>query len=220
MCTVSIVMIGKEKKFTRAKDEANEYGALWTMPLVLPLVFFFFDSFYSVTFFFCSGLSSLSLLVLVLRFFSSSSVFVRLCFFSDLLFKGGESRGLVYLEAKLVLLRWLASAFLSLFLFFLRLLYDLPSLGLFFSVLLFSCVCSSSLSLSMCIIHFLCSVCPLCVCPPVLVFVRPLFILGVLSVFFPFVFILRSCLGNGMHRGARRMLPRSAVVSAKSGWRR
>jgi hypothetical protein len=54
-------MIRKEKKFTRAGDEANEYGALWTMPLVLPLVLFFSDSFYSVAFFFCSGLYSLSL---------------------------------------------------------------------------------------------------------------------------------------------------------------
>jgi len=60
MCTVSIVMIGKEKKFTCAGDEANGDGALWTMPLILPLVFFFSDSFYSVAFFFCSGLSSLS----------------------------------------------------------------------------------------------------------------------------------------------------------------
>jgi len=121
----------------RAGDEANEYGVLWTMPLVLPLVFFFSNSFYSIAFFFCSGLSSLSLSLSLYWFrssvfFSSLSVFVRLCFFFDLLFKGGEPGGLVYLEAKLVLLRWLASAFLSLFLFFLRLLSDLPSLGLFF----------------------------------------------------------------------------------------
>jgi ABC-type transport system involved in multi-copper enzyme maturation permease subunit len=60
MYTVSIVMIGKEKKFTCAGDEANGDGALWTMPLILPLVFFFSNSLYSVAFFFCSGLSSLS----------------------------------------------------------------------------------------------------------------------------------------------------------------
>jgi hypothetical protein len=48
-------MNGKEKKFTRSGDEANGYGALWTLPLVLPLVFFLSDSFYSVAFFFCSG---------------------------------------------------------------------------------------------------------------------------------------------------------------------
>jgi hypothetical protein len=53
-------MIGKEKKFTCAGDEANEDGALWTMPLILPLVFFFSDSFYSVAFFFWSGVSYLS----------------------------------------------------------------------------------------------------------------------------------------------------------------
>jgi len=35
----------------RAGDEANEYGVLWTMPLVLPLVFFFSDFFYSIAFF-------------------------------------------------------------------------------------------------------------------------------------------------------------------------
>ena len=36
----------------RAGDEANEYGVLWTMPLVLPLVFFFSDSFYSIAYVF------------------------------------------------------------------------------------------------------------------------------------------------------------------------
>ncbi|KAJ6915244.1 hypothetical protein NC651_017284 [Populus alba x Populus x berolinensis] len=76
---MSIAMNGKEKKFTRAGDETNGYGALWTVPLVLPLVFFFSDSFYSVAFFFCSGFFlssslcplslSLSLLVSVLCFF-------------------------------------------------------------------------------------------------------------------------------------------------------
>jgi hypothetical protein len=45
----------------RAGDEANEYGVLWTMPLVLPLVFFFSDSSILLLSYFCSGLSSLSL---------------------------------------------------------------------------------------------------------------------------------------------------------------
>jgi len=130
-----------------------------------------------------------------------------LCLFSDQLFKRGEPGGLVYLEAKLVLLRWLASAFLSLFLFFLRLLSDLPSLGLFFSVLLFSCVCSSFLSPSVCIIHFLCSVCPLCVCPLFLF----LFVLCLSSGSFLFSFPLFSFFVRASVMacivGARRMLP-------------
>jgi len=185
------------------------------MPLVLPLVFFFSDSFYSIAFFFLFWfVLSLSLsLSLSLYwfwssvFFSSSSVFVYLCLFSDQLFKRGEPGGLVYLEAKLVLLRWLASAFLSLFLFFLRLLSDLPSLGLFFSVLLFSCVCSSFLSPSVCIIHFLCSVCPLCVCPLFLF----LFVLCLSSGSFLFSFPLFSFFVRASVMacivGARRMLP-------------
>jgi hypothetical protein len=153
-------------------------------------------------------------------FSSSSSVFVRLCFFSDLLFKGGEPRGLVYFEAKQVLVCWLASAFLSLFLFFLRLLFDLPSLVFFFSVPLFSCVCSSSLSLSVCIVHSLYSVCPLCVCPLFLFLFVLCLSLGSFLFSFPlFSFFVHAsimaCIG-----GARRMLPRSAVVSAESGWRR
>ncbi|KAJ6985333.1 hypothetical protein NC653_023334 [Populus alba x Populus x berolinensis] len=163
------------------RDEASGYGALWTMSLILPLVFFFFNSFYSVPFFFFP-----SLLVSILYFF----LLLRLCFFSDLLFKGGEPRGLVYLEAKLVLVRWLASAFLSLFLFSLRLLSDLPSL-----------------SPSVCIVHSLCYVCPLCVC---LLFLF-LFVLclspGLFLFYFPlFLFFIRASV-MACIVGARRMLP-------------
>ena len=159
------------------------------MPLVLPLVFFFSDSFYSVAFFLFWSVLSLSLYWFRFSIFSYSlSVFVRLCFFSDLLFKGGGSRGLVYLEAKLVLVRWLASAFLSLFLFFLRLLSDLPSLGLFFSFVL---LCLLIFRFAFCVYRSLLVFCVSTLClSPVLVFVHPLFIPGVLSVFFPFIFVL------------------------------
>jgi len=159
----------------------------------------------------------LFLLVSVLCFFSSSSVFVRLCFFSDLLFKEGEPEGLVYLEAKLVLVRWLASAFLSLFLFFLCLLSDLPSLGHFFFVALFSCFCSSFLSPSVCIVHSLCSVCPLCVCPLFLfLFVLCLSPGSFLFSFSLFSFFVRASV-MACIMGARRMLPRFAAISTESG---
>jgi len=176
------------------------------MPLVLPLVFFFSDSFYSIAFFFLFWfVLSLSLYWFWSSvFFSFSSVFVCLCFFSDQLFKRGEPGGLVYLEAKLVLLRWLASAFLSLFLFFLRLLSDLPSLGLFFFCP-FVLLCLLVLPFAFCVYPSLPVFCVSTLClSPVLVFVRPLFILGVLSIFFPFVFVLCSCLSNGMHRGGEK----------------
>ena len=151
-------------------------------------------------------------------------MFVRLCFFSDLLFKGGGSRGLVYLEAKLVLVRWLASAFLSLCFCF-SFAYSPIFLPWVFFFPLFSCVCSSSVSPSVCIVHSLCSVCPLCACPLFLF----LFILCLSPGSFLFSFLLFSfftwpppaccdlslafirkenamcsCLGNGMHRGGEK----------------
>ena len=96
MCKVSIVMIGKKKKFTCAGDEANGYGALWTMPLVLPLVFFFSDSFYSVAFFFCFGLSSLSLFTS----FGPLFFFFFVCVSFLIYCSKGESRGAGILGGK------------------------------------------------------------------------------------------------------------------------
>jgi len=164
--------------------------------------------------------------VLSFYWFRSSVFFLlRLCLFACVSFlicySKGESRGgLVYLEAKLVLVRWLASAFLSLFLFFLCLLSDLPSLGHFFFVALFSCFCSSFLSPSVCIVHSLCSLCPLCVCPLFLF----LFVLclspGSFLFSFPlFSFFVRASV-MACIMGARRMLPRFAAISTESGWRR
>jgi len=77
-------MNGKGKKFTRAGDEANGYGALWTMLFVLPFVFFFSDSFYSVAFFFCSVFFSLALFVLSLSTGFGPLFFflLRLCLFA------------------------------------------------------------------------------------------------------------------------------------------
>jgi hypothetical protein len=89
------------KKFTCVGDEANDDGALLTMPLVLPFIFFLSDSSFSFAFFFCYGLLVFSLALSVLSlstgfdplFFSSFFIlFVcvsfRLCFFYDLLFRG------------------------------------------------------------------------------------------------------------------------------------
>ena len=99
------------------------------MPLILPLVFFFSDSFYSVAFFFCSRLSSLSLslLVSILCFFSSSSMFL---FWT--VAQRGRTEGAGILGGKVGARALVANAFLFLFLFFLRLLSNLPSLGFFF----------------------------------------------------------------------------------------
>ena len=178
---------------------------------------------------FCS-LCSLDSLTVSLRPFSFLStgfgplffLLLHLCLFACVSFlicySKGESRGgLVYLEAKLVLVRWLASAFLSLFLFFLCLLSDLPSLGHFFFVALFSCFCSSFLSSSVCIVHSLCSLCPLCVCPLFLF----LFVLclspGSFLFSFPlFSFFVRASV-MACIMGARRMLPRFAAISTESG---
>ena len=173
-------MNGKEKKFTRAGDEANRYGALWTMPLVLPLVFFLSDSFYSVAFFFCSGFFlsgslcplSLSLVVSVLCFFSSLSVFVRLCFFSDLLFKGGGG-WYTWRQSWCLSIGWLVLSSLCFCFSLIRLLSDLPSLGLFF--LSFVLLCLLALPFAFCVyrsLHVFC-VSTLCL-SPVLVFIRPL----------------------------------------------
>ena len=139
--------------------------------------------------FFSLALSVLSLSLYWFRssvFFSSSSVFVRLCLFSDLLFKRGGDR-YTWRQSWCSCVGWPVLSSLCLC-FFLRLLSDLPSLGLvFFFVLLFSCVCSSSLSPSVCIVHSMCSVCSLCVCPLFLF----LFILWLPSVYprGPFCFL-------------------------------
>uniref|UniRef100_A0A3N7EBP1 Uncharacterized protein n=1 Tax=Populus trichocarpa TaxID=3694 RepID=A0A3N7EBP1_POPTR len=182
----------------RAGDEANEYGVLWTMPLVLPLVFFFSDSFYSIAFFFCSSLSFLSLFL---------SLLVSVLFFSDLLFKGGEPGGAGILGGKAGALALAGQCFpLSVYVFpSLTLRSSFP--GSFFSVLLFSCVCSSSLSPSVCIIHFLCSVCPLCVCP-LFLFLFVLYLSpGSFLFSFPlFSFFVRASV-MACIVGARRMLP-------------
>ena len=78
----------------RAGDEANEYGVLWTMPLVLPLVFFFSDSFYSVAFFLFWSVLSLSLST---SFGSLLFLILCLCLFAYVSFliycSKGEGRG-------------------------------------------------------------------------------------------------------------------------------
>jgi hypothetical protein len=90
-----------------------------------------------------------------------------------------------------------------LFLFFLRLLFDLPSLVFFFCP--FVLICLLVLPFAFCVYRSLPVFCVSTLClSHVLVFVRPLFIPRVLSVFFPFVFVLRSCLDNGMHRGGEK----------------
>jgi len=160
-------------KFTRSGDEANGYGALWTLPLVLPLVFFFSDSFYSVAFFFCFGFFSLwlslSSLSLSLYWFQSSVFFLlRLCLFACVSFliccSKGEGAGI--LGGKL---SWCSSVgwpVLSSLCFCFSFAYSLIFLPwVLFFYLLFSCVCSPSLLPSVCIVYSLCSVCPLCVCP-------------------------------------------------------
>ena len=206
MCTVSIVMIGKEKKFTRAGDEANEYGALWTMPLVLLLVFFFSYSFYSVAFFFCSGLSSLSLslLVSVLCFFFFFICVCSLVFLFWYVVQRGRVEGVGILGGKVGARVLAGQCFpLSVSIF--------PSLTLrsSFTGLFFFCpfvlLCLLILPFTFCVYRSLpvFYVSTLCL-SPILVFVRPLFIPKVLSVFFPFVFVFRSCLDNGMHRGGEK----------------
>jgi len=221
MCTVSIVMIGKEKKFTRVGNEANDYGALWTMPLVLPLVFFFSYSFYYVAFFFCSGLSSLSLST---GFDPLFFLLLHLCLFACVSFliccSKGESRGGWYTlrQSRCSCVGWPVLSSLCFCFSFAYSSIFLP--WSFFSVPLFSYVCLSSLSLSVCIVHSLYSVCPLCVCPLFLFLFVLCLSLGSFLFSFPlFSFFVHAsimaCIG-----GARRMLPRSAVVSAESGWRR
>jgi len=78
------------KKFTCVGDEANDDGALLTMPLVLPFIFFLSDSSFSFAFFFCYGLLVFSLALSVLSlstgfdplFFFFVFHFVCLCVFS------------------------------------------------------------------------------------------------------------------------------------------
>jgi len=153
-------------------------------------------------------------------FFSSSSVFVCLCFFSNL-FSNGESRGSWYTwrQSWCSCVGWPVISSLCFCFSFAYSPIFLPWV-FFFSVLLFSCVCSSFLSPFVCIIHFLCSVCPLCVCPLFLF----LFVLCLSSGSFLFSFLLFSFFVRASVMacivGARRMLPWSAVVSAESGWRR
>jgi len=83
----------------RARDEANEYGVHWTISLVLPLVFFSSDSFYSIAFFFFVLVCPLSLSLSLSLYWFWSSVFflLRLCLFACVSFliscSNGESRG-------------------------------------------------------------------------------------------------------------------------------
>ncbi|KAJ6987553.1 hypothetical protein NC653_020725 [Populus alba x Populus x berolinensis] len=184
---MSIVIIGKKKKFTCAGDEVNGYGALWTVPLIFPLVFFFSDSFYFVTFFFRSGLSSLSLYWL--------SVVQR-----------GRAERAGILGGKAGARALAGQCFpLSVSIFpTLTLRSSFPGSSFFF----FLSFCSPVFARPP--FHLLCvsftpvfCVSTLCL-SPVLVFVCPLFFPGIPFVFFPFVFVLRSCLGNGMHRGGKK----------------
>ncbi|KAJ6959877.1 hypothetical protein NC653_038056 [Populus alba x Populus x berolinensis] len=127
-----------------------------------------------------------------------------------LLFKGREPRGLVYLEAKLVLVRWLANAFISLFLFFLRSLSDLPSLSLFFCP--FVLLCLLVLPFAFCVYRSLPMFCVSTLClSPILVFVCPLFIPCLSPESFLFSFPLFSFFVRASVMacivGARRMLP-------------
>ena len=190
----------------RARDEANKYGVLWTMPLVLPLVFFFSDSSILLLSFFCSGLSSLSLSLS--RFRSSVFFLLRLCLFTCVSFliccSKGESRGAGILGGKASARALAGQCFpLSVSVFPLLTLRSSFTGSFFFCcfVLLFLLVLPFVFCVYRSLLMFFVST--LCL-SPVLVFVRPLFIPGVLSVFFPFVFVLRSCLGNGMHHGGEK----------------
>ena len=146
----------------------------------------------------------LSFFVLVCPFSLFLSLLVSVLFFSDLLFKGGEPGGAGILGGKAGALALAGQCFpLSVSVF--------PSLTLRSSFLgsFFFCpfvlLCLLVLPFAFCVYHSLPVFCVSTLCmSPVLVFVRPLFIPGVLSVFFPFVFVLRSCLGNGMHRGGEK----------------
>jgi len=142
----------------------------------------------------------------------------------------------------MVLVHWLASAFLSLFLFFLRLLSDLPSLGIILFCR-FVLLCLLALPFAFCVYRSLPMfyVSTLCL-SPVLVFVRPLVFvclsLGSFLFSFPlfrssrylppfivaFLWLLESqripCVNASIMAcivGARRMLPWSAVVFTESG---
>ena len=112
------------------------------------------DSFFVLVFFLSGSLCPLSLSLSTdfdpLFFSSFSSVFVRLCFFSDLLFKGGGA----------------GQCFpLSVSVFPLLILSDLPSLGFIFFCL-FVILCLLALSFAFCVYHSLPVFCvPLCVCP-------------------------------------------------------
>lgn len=125
------------KKFTCVGDEANDDGALWTMPLVLPFIFFLFYSFFSFCFFFLWSFSFLSVL-------SLSTGFGPLFFFFVFHFVCLHVFSLVFLLWSVVQggwynWRWSWCSWLAgqcfpffFFLFFLRLFYDIPSLGLIF----------------------------------------------------------------------------------------
>ena len=187
--------------------------------------------------FFSLALSVLSLSLYWFRssvFFSSSSVFVRLCLFSDLFFKRGGGR-YTWRQSWCLCVGWPVLSSLC-FCFFLRLLSDLPSLGLVFFLSFCSLVFARPPFRLLCVSFTPCVLCVHFVSVPCSCFCSssgfPLFIPEVLSVFFPFVFVLlmasprlswpfsgfMPCVSASIMAcivGARRMLPRSAAVSAE-----
>jgi len=237
-------MNGKEKKFTRAGDEANRYGALWTMPLVLPLVFFFSDSFYSIAFFFCSVFFSLALSLSLSTGFGPLFFFFFVCVCSLVFLfwsvvQRGRAKGAGILGGKAGARPLAGQCFpLSVSVF--------PSLTLWSSLpgsYFFLSFCSPvfvrppfrllCVSFAPCVLYVPCS----CFCSSS---GFPLFIPGVLFVFFPFVsffswpppacrglslaFIkpenaMRKCLGNGMHCGAEKDVTMICCRFRWIGWR-
>ncbi|KAJ6905935.1 hypothetical protein NC652_023631 [Populus alba x Populus x berolinensis] len=150
MCIVSIVMIGKEKKFTFRSS-----------------IFFFF--FVCVSFPICCS--------------------------------KGESRGGWYTwrQSWCLYVGW---PVLSSLYFYFPFAYSPIFLPWVFFFCTFVLLCLLVLPFTFCVYRSFPVLCVSTLCLfPVLVFVCSLFIPKVLSVFFPFVFVLRSCLGNGMHCG-------------------
>jgi len=147
---------------------------------------------------------SLSLLVLVLCFFFFFVCICLLVFVFWSVVQTGRAGGAGILGGKAGALALVGQCFpLSVFVFpSLTLRSSFPGSFFFCPFVL---LCLLVLPFAFCVYHSLPVFCVSTLClSPVFVFVRPLFILGVLSIFFPFVFVLCSCLSNGMHRGGEK----------------